>query len=67
MWLLPQSSTVNAFEMILGSFTYVKIPNERPCIPIRLKTGVEQERVIEDAAAQIKRIADALRDTILDS
>ena len=64
LWLFPQSRTVNAFETIFGNFTDVKIPNKGPSIPIRLKTGVERETVIEDAAAQIKRIADALLETI---
>ncbi|MCY4503627.1 MAG: hypothetical protein OXE57_18985 [Alphaproteobacteria bacterium] len=67
LWLVPQRGTVDAFEMIRGSFMDMRIPNEGPCIPIRLKAGVEQERVIEDAAAQIKRIADALQNTIPDS
>ena len=67
LWLFPQSSTVNALETIRGNFSDVKIPNKQPGIPIRLKTGVERERVIGDAAAQIKRIAEALQDKAPDS
>ena len=36
-------------------------------IPIRLKTGVERERIIEDAVAQIKRVADHLLEVIPDN
>lgn len=36
-------------------------------IPIRLKTGVERERIIEDAVAQIKRVADYLLEVIPDN
>lgn len=64
LWLFPQSSTVNAFQTIFGNFTDVKILNKRPGIPIRLKTGVEREMIIEDAATQIKRIANALLETV---
>ena len=60
LWLFPQTNTVNAFEMIRGSFTDMRTPNETLGIPIRLKIGVERESVIEDAAMQIEQIADAL-------
>ena len=33
-------------------------------VPIRLKTGVEREKVVSDAAAQIERIADKVLKTI---
>lgn len=36
-------------------------------VPIRLKTSVERERIMEDAATQIKRIADYLLEIIPDS
>ncbi len=61
LWLAPQDRTIGAFQKIYTDFTEVKILNERPRIPIRLKTGVEMQRVVNDAAAQIKRIADVLR------
>ena len=35
-------------------------------IPIRLTTGVERERVVDDAVEQMKRIADTLREVIPD-
>ena len=44
-------------ELIAGAQFY---GGGRLMMPIRLKTGVERERVIEDAATQIKRIADVL-------
>lgn len=36
-------------------------------VPIRLKTGVERNRVVDDAVAQIKRVADHLLEAIPDN
>lgn len=38
--------------------------NDGLYVPIRLKTGVEREKVVSDAAAQIERIADKVLKTI---
>ena len=35
-------------------------------VPIRLKTGVERDRVVDDAVAQVKRVADTLLEAISD-
>ena len=35
-------------------------------IPIRLKTGVERDRVVDEAVAQMNRIADTLLDKFPD-
>ena len=63
LWLAPWGSTVNEFETIRGLFENVEFGGVR-YFPIRLKTGVERDRVIDDAVAQMKRIADNLLEKV---
>lgn len=46
------------FETVPELFKDVRPRDEGLYVPIRLKTGVERDRVIEDAVAQMRRIAD---------
>ena len=53
------------FETIRELFDDVKLDEEQQLlyIPLRLKTGVERDRVVDEAVGQISQIADTLRET----
>ena len=51
-------------ELIVDATLYNE---KRLYVPIHLKTGVERDRVVDDAAAQIKRVADILLEAIPDN
>lgn len=60
LWCWFASSTgvgIAHFQKIPDLFKNVRSRNDGLYIPIRLKTDVERERVVENAVAQIKRIA----------
>ena len=68
LWWLFQNSefcgVAGHFEKIRELFDDVRVyENELLYVPIRLKTGVERDRVVEDAVDQMKRIADTLLET----
>ena len=63
LWLAPWGSTVNDFEKIRGLFENVEFGGVR-YFSIRLKTGADRDRVIDDAVAQMKRIADNLLEKV---
>ena len=68
LWCLFQNSefcgVAGHFEKIRELFDDVRVyENELLYVPIRLKTGVERDRVVEDAVDQMKRIADKLLET----
>jgi len=50
------------FDTIPDLFDDVKSCKGKHYLPIRLKTGVERDRVVEDAVAQMTRIANTLRE-----
>ena len=52
------------FEKIPELHRDVKLRDEGLFVPVRLKTGVERDRVISDAVAQMKRIADQVLKTV---
>ena len=54
------------FEKIPDLFDDVQSDPSNKYIPIRLTTGVERERVVDDAVAQLERIANTLREAIPD-
>ena len=56
-------------ETIRDHFEDVKLNEKKTLLymPIRLKTGVERDRVVEEAVAQINRIADRLLETFPDN
>ena len=56
----------NHFDKIPDLFGDVQSHAGYKYIPIRLTTGTERERVVDDAVAQMKRIADTLREVIPD-
>ena len=57
------------FETIRELFDDVQLYEDKDClyIPIRLKAGVERDRVVEEAVAQINQIANRLLDTFPDN
>lgn len=55
------------FETVRELFDDVQIHEDYVYIPIHLKTGVERDRVVEEAVAQINQIANKLRDTFPDN
>ena len=57
------------FETILELFDDVKLYENQMVlyIPIRLKTGVERDRVVDEAVEQMNRIADRLLETFPDN
>ena len=61
-WWFRNKSGVSAqhFKTNPELFAEVRFHQNGQYVPIRLKSGVERERVIEDAVAQMKRIADNL-------
>ena len=61
-WWFSNKSGVSAqhFKINPELFAAVRFHRNGQYVPIRLKTGVERDRVIEDAVAQMKRIADNL-------
>ena len=63
LWLAPSGSKVNELEKIRGLFENVEFGGVR-YFPIRLKTGVERDRVIDDAVAQMKRIGDNMLEKV---
>ena len=48
---------VNHFQTIPTVFNYVRQEGNDVWVPVRLKTGVEREKVVENAVVQIKQIA----------
>ena len=63
LWLAPSGNKVTELEKIRGLFENVEFGGLR-YFPIRLKTGVERDRVIDDAVAQMKRIGDNLLEKV---
>ncbi|MCY4555306.1 MAG: hypothetical protein OXF79_02740 [Chloroflexi bacterium] len=63
LWLAPSGSKVTELEKIRGLFENVEFGGLR-YFPIRLKTGVERDRVIDHAVAQMKRIGDNLLEKV---
>ncbi|MCY4191262.1 MAG: hypothetical protein OXD42_08080 [Rhodospirillaceae bacterium] len=61
------SGVAGHHQTILGLFDDAQVSENYLYIPIRLRTGVERDRVIGDAVAQMTRLADTLRDQIPDS
>ena len=55
------------FKTIPELFKDVRPRSDGLYVPIRLKTGVEREKVVRDAVAQIERIADKVLKTIPNS
>ncbi len=58
------SGTAGHQQTLLGLFDGAELRKDHLYIPIRLRTGVERDRVIDEAAAQMTRLADTLRDRI---
>ena len=56
----------NHFQKIPELFKVVKMEGNRVWIPIRLKTGVEREKVIENCVGQIEQIATKVLNNIPD-
>lgn len=61
--MAPSGNKVTELEKIRGLFENVEFGGVR-YFPIRLKTGVERDRVIDDAVAQMKRIGDNLLEKV---
>ena len=67
-WFSNKSGVaVDHFKSIPELFKDVRPSASELYVPIRLKTGVERDRVIDDAVAQMKRIADKVLKTIPNS
>lgn len=56
-WISDHGLNSNHFQKMPELFRVIKMEGNRVWIPIRLKTGVERDKVVENAVAQIKRIA----------
>ncbi len=65
-WLFGTNTGVvrDLFKAIPELFNEVKPRHDGLHVPIRLKTGVEKDKVIDDAVAQMKRIADKVLKTV---
>lgn len=58
--------SVNHFQKMPELFNVIKMEGKRVWIPIRLPTGVERDKVVENAVAQIERIATGVLNQIPD-
>lgn len=62
-WVLTSSdafSTAAGWQRVKGRLDDVRSYDDSLYIPIRLKTGVEEADVIDDAVGQMRRVADKL-------
>ena len=71
-WMVENTAfygVAGQFETIRGLFDDVQFYENSMLlyIPIRLKTGVERDRVVDEAVAQMNRIADRLLETFPDN
>ena len=71
-WMFDESEysgIAGHFHTICGLFDDVQLYEDQGFlyIPIRLKTGVERDRVVDEAVTQMNRIADKLRETFPDN
>ena len=61
-WLYLRSISIDKLPNSLRSALQVSYSRDALKIPVRPKTGVEQDQVVEDIVTQLKRIADTIKE-----